>query len=83
MATIIINGIDFGGHVIAGTYAVQNNNIYAAWTDGNGSNHRQLKREKMQGSFDMFLELWKSMKHSWQPLKHRRKPILILMYRLH
>lgn len=54
MATIIINGIDFGGHVIAGTYAVQNNNIYAAWTDGNGSNHRQLKREKMQGSFDMF-----------------------------
>lgn len=53
MATIIINGIDFGSHVIAGTYSVQNDDIYASWTDGNGRNHRQLKRKKMQGSFDM------------------------------
>lgn len=54
MAVFKIEESDFSGHMIAGTYSVIRRPVYSTWNDGNGNSHRQLKRYKMQGSFDMF-----------------------------
>lgn len=49
-----IGEVDYSQRVIAGTYQVQNVDLYVAWTDGNYVEHRHKTREQMQGTFDMY-----------------------------
>lgn len=56
MATIKINGIDFGRNVIAGTYSVNSEDEVFKWKDGDGHNREQLLRSRLVGSFDMFFK---------------------------
>lgn len=49
-----IGNTDFSGHVIAGSYDVQNKDIYDTYTDANRVEHRRFIRNKVVGSFDMF-----------------------------
>lgn len=48
-----LGNIDFSNRVIAGTYAVQNTDVYNSWTDCNYVEHRDKVRERMEGSFDV------------------------------
>jgi hypothetical protein len=50
----VINNIDFSDHVIAGSYEVGNVPVLTEWTDANNRLHREVYRERLQGSFDMY-----------------------------
>ena len=57
MATILkINNVDYSGNVIAGTYSVNTIDKYNEWEDGFGNTHRDQRRNKIEGSFDMFFK---------------------------
>lgn len=49
-----INGTDYSGHVLAGTYSVNSAPVTADWTDANGVVHKQKIRDKVSGTFDMW-----------------------------
>lgn len=49
-------GSDYSNRVIAGTYAVQKEDIFTTWTDANGRTHRAIYRSQTSGSFDMLFK---------------------------
>ena len=53
MGIVNINGIDYSGNVVVGTYSINSNDIYSSWTDANAIAHRQIIRKKVLGSFEM------------------------------
>lgn len=53
MAILNINGVDYSGNVMVGSYSVNYQDVYSTWTDANGIDHRQIIRKKVSGSFDM------------------------------
>lgn len=44
---------DYSGKVIVDTYSVNRIDIYTEWEDANGTTHRDVYRQKIQGQFDM------------------------------
>jgi len=55
MAMLTINGVDYSGHVIAGSYNVVKKPVGVNWTDGFKVNRFEYQgRERVSGSFDMF-----------------------------
>lgn len=61
---ININGIDFTKNVQESTYKVDQQPVYTKWTDANGTNHREITRERVSGSFDLvFVE---GMGHTYE-----------------
>lgn len=54
MAIFKINTTDYSGHVIAGSYEVNNEVITSDWVDASGVTHKQKIRDKVSGKFDMF-----------------------------
>lgn len=54
MAILIINGVDYSGNVIVGSYDVNSQNIYSdIWQDANARNHKPVVRQQISGTFDM------------------------------
>lgn len=45
---------DYSNHVIAGSYNVNNEPMYAEWDDANYIQHRFKQRDRVSGTFDMF-----------------------------
>lgn len=55
MAMLLINGVDYSAHVIAGSYSVTKEPVGVNWTDGFKVNRFEYQgRERVSGSFDMF-----------------------------
>ena len=55
MAMLLINGVDYSAHVIAGSYSVTTEPVGVNWTDGFKVNRFEYQgRERVSGSFDMF-----------------------------
>lgn len=52
----IIGEVDYSAHVVAESYSVQTYDIYNTWTDGNGTEHREKYRARLQGEFDMYFK---------------------------
>ncbi len=52
--TFTVNSTDYSANVVAGTYKVKNDPVYAEWTDANYGKHKRKLRDKVVGSFDMF-----------------------------
>lgn len=52
--TFTVDSTDYSGHVIAGSYKVNNEPQYQIWTDANHQIHKIKLRDKVVGSFDMF-----------------------------
>ena len=52
--TFKIGTTDYSGHVIAGSYKVNNEPQYQTWKDASQRTHRQKLRDQVVGSFDMF-----------------------------
>lgn len=50
----IIGEVDYSAHVVAESYSVQTYDIYNSWTDGNGTEHRERYRTRLQGEFEMY-----------------------------
>lgn len=50
----IINNVDFSGNIIAGTYEVNDTDIFVSWKDGNYTQHRKRVSSKVSGSLKMF-----------------------------
>lgn len=48
-----IGNNDYSGKVIVDTYSVNRIDIYTEWEDANGTIHRDVYRQKIQGQFDM------------------------------
>ena len=48
-----IADIDYSDKVVMDTYDVNQMDIYTAWEDANGTMHRSVYRQKIQGQFDM------------------------------
>jgi len=44
---------DYSNKVIVDTYDVNRIDIYTEWEDANGTKHRDVYRQRIQGSFDM------------------------------
>ena len=44
---------DYSGKIIVDTYNVNRIDVYTEWEDANGTKHRDVYRQKIQGSFDM------------------------------
>lgn len=54
MIMLKINNIDFSGHVLAGGYKVQSEDVYIPWTNANGIEKRKKYRTRVMGSMDVF-----------------------------
>ena len=52
--TFEVGSTDYSGHVIAGTYEVNNKPQYKTWEDGNHKTRRTKLRDQIVGSFNMF-----------------------------
>jgi len=50
----LVGTTDYSAHVIAGTYAVNNEPQFSKWEDTGHRKHRFKQRDKVVGSFDMF-----------------------------
>ena len=48
-----IGNNDYSGKIIVDTYNVNKIDIYTEWEDANGTTHRDIYRQKIQGEFDM------------------------------
>lgn len=48
-----IGNNDYSGKVIMDTYSVNKIPVYTSWEDANGTTHRDVYRQKIQGEFDM------------------------------
>lgn len=44
---------DYSDKVVTDTYDVNQIDVYTAWEDANGTMHRSVYRQKIQGQFDM------------------------------
>lgn len=53
MAVLNLNGVDYSGNVMVGTYKVNSTDVFDTWMDANGVNHRQILRKRVSGSFTM------------------------------
>lgn len=53
--TFTINSVDYGPHIIAGTYDVAREREYDTWEDGAKKEHHEYVRSRIEGSFDMYL----------------------------
>lgn len=54
MTVFNIGANDYSNRVIAGSYSVNSIDVYKAWLDINGIEHREKIREKIEGEFDMY-----------------------------
>ena len=50
-----IGNNDYSDKVIVDTYDVNRIDIYTEWEDANGTKHRDVYRQKIQGQFDMLI----------------------------
>ena len=48
-----INGFDFTPFIIASTYDVNSTKEYFEWQDANYNNHKELKRTRVTGGFEL------------------------------
>ena len=48
-----VNNVDFTSYVVQKSYAVQKNDEFSKWTDGNWNVHREVTRQRITGSFTM------------------------------
>lgn len=74
MQLFFLGEIDLSSFIINETYSVNIEDVYNAWTDGNGTNHRDIYRTRISGEFKMkfynpdrfieFLEALSSLKTS-------------------
>ena len=54
MVLFKVNNVDFTARVNhQKSYAVQSNDVYTTWTDGNYVDHRVVARQRISGSFTM------------------------------
>lgn len=51
-----VGNTDYSNHVIAGAYKVNQNDVPVTWTDGNYTEHRDIVRKRVEGSFDMYFK---------------------------
>lgn len=51
-----INGTDYTTFIQAPTYKVNAMEVYEEWTDGNKVNHREVVRQRVQGTFTMIFD---------------------------
>lgn len=51
-----VSNTDFSDHVVAGTYAVNNEPVFTSYEDANGVEHRQKIRDRVVGTFDMIFK---------------------------
>lgn len=49
-----INGTDYGGNIIAGSYNINDVDEYFEYKNGNGKTVKDVVATKVRGSFDMF-----------------------------
>lgn len=47
---------DFSDNVLPGTYDIATEDVYSSWTDGFLTEHRDVCRTRIKGSFDMFFK---------------------------
>lgn len=50
---LVINGVNFTENIVFGTWKVIDEPMYEQWTDGNYITHKQLKRNKINGQFNV------------------------------
>lgn len=48
-----ISGFDFTPFIIASTYDVNSTKEYSEWQDANYNNHKELKRTRVSGGFEL------------------------------
>ena len=46
---------DYSGKVLMDTYNVNRIDVYTTWEDANGTTHRDIYRQKIQGQFDIMI----------------------------
>lgn len=64
-----IGNNDYSGHVIAGTYNVNEYDEYTLWEDANKREHRDVIRTRIEGSFDMFFNSAEDFQTFYQTYK--------------
>ena len=50
-----IGNNDYSDKVLMDTYNVNRIDIFTEWEDGNGTKHRDIYRQRIQGEFDMLI----------------------------
>ena len=50
-----IGANDYSAKVLMDTYSVNKIDVYTTWEDANGTTHRDVYRQKIQGQFDMMI----------------------------
>lgn len=51
-----INNKDYSSNVLADSYVMNRQDVFKAWNDGNGTENRQVIRQRVMGNFSMFFE---------------------------
>ena len=46
---------DYSSKVVMDTYNVNRIDVYTEWEDANGTKHRDVYRQKIQGDFEMLI----------------------------
>lgn len=56
-ALVTVNSFDLTPYIVAKTYAVNRQDVFDEWTDGNGIVHRNITRTRIEGEFQA--KFWK------------------------
>lgn len=54
MTLFKIMGKDYTNKIIQGSFDVNSEDVYSTWTDANNIKHREIYRQRISGSFDMY-----------------------------
>lgn len=65
---------DYSDHVIAGSYQVNQQDVYKSWNDITGVEHREPIRTKLVGSFDMYFKNIEEYDEFQAVLKNAKQP---------
>lgn len=69
MALLNIDGNDYSGNCVPGTYQINIVDTYTSWIDATGTTHRKLDRSKVSGSVDL---IFKNMEEYQSFILHLR-----------
>lgn len=56
MILFVLKGKDYTNKIIQGSFDVNSEDVYSTWTDANNLKHREIYRQRIKGSFEMYFK---------------------------
>ena len=74
MELFILNGVDYTKHITVPSYKVQRDPVTKTWEDATYTNHTDLLRWRLKGSFTIYFEEVNGLKDFLRELNNLRGP---------